>query len=164
MNKSKQERSDGGDAFIPESAQITGTKDDLAEILAEDYLRDASGDETEEERDEEVPEELGGPFVESRAEAEFGPDREDTKDPFLTEGPRQKTMPPLRSPLPQAVGSLAIAAPDEDVEDVEDEGTESNPDEPMSASVREANLTSESRSTMEPDIRIDSPASAALKT
>jgi len=32
MNKSTRERSDGGDAFIPESAQISGTPDDLAEF------------------------------------------------------------------------------------------------------------------------------------
>jgi hypothetical protein len=76
MSKLKQERSDGGDASIPESAQISGTSDGVAELMAEQYLRGASGDESEEDtRDEEVPEELGGPFVESRPEEEFGSTR-----------------------------------------------------------------------------------------
>ena len=45
--KLKNERSDGADAFIPEAAQISGTSDDLAELLAEQFLREASGDEDE---------------------------------------------------------------------------------------------------------------------
>ena len=45
--KLKNERSDGADAFIPETAQISGTSDDLAELLAEQYLREASCDENE---------------------------------------------------------------------------------------------------------------------
>src|SRR5664279_1403148 len=44
-SKLKNERSDGADAFIPESDQTSGTSDDLAELLAEQYLREASGDE-----------------------------------------------------------------------------------------------------------------------
>ena len=64
MSKLKQERSDGGDAFIPESAQITGTPDGVAELMGKQYLRGASGDESEGDTyDEEVTEELGGPFV-----------------------------------------------------------------------------------------------------
>jgi hypothetical protein len=56
----EHERSDGAEAFIPESAQVFGTSDDLAELLAEQYLREASGDESEERaRDDLVPEELG---------------------------------------------------------------------------------------------------------
>lgn len=46
-NKQKNERSDGADAFIPETAQVSGTSDDLAELLAEQFLRQASGDEDE---------------------------------------------------------------------------------------------------------------------
>ena len=38
MNKSTRERSDGGDAFIPESAQITGTPDDLDEFSGEQAI------------------------------------------------------------------------------------------------------------------------------
>lgn len=47
LRRQKNERSDGADAFIPASAQLSGTSDDLAELLAEQYLREASGDENE---------------------------------------------------------------------------------------------------------------------
>ena len=164
MSKLKQERSDGGDAFIPESAQISGTSDGVAELMAEQYLRGASGDECEEDtRDEEVPEELGGPFVESRSEKEFGSTRKAEDTSTQSKGTRQATTHPLRIPLPQAVGPLAVAGPDEDV----DEG-ESASDrigvEVAASDVRAAKLASERGSLMEPDIKIESPASEALKT
>ena len=57
MNKSTRKRSDGGDAFIPESAQISGTPDDLAEFSGEQYLRQALDDDIGEgSRDEELTE------------------------------------------------------------------------------------------------------------
>jgi len=166
MSKLKQERSDGGDAFIPESAQISGTSDGVAELMAEQYLRGASGDECEEDtRDEEVPEELGGPFVESRPEAEFGSTRQAGDASPLSKhskGTRQPAI-PLRIPLPQAVGPLAIAGPDEDVD--EGESASDRTGVPLAASeVRAARLASETESRMEPDIKIESPASEALKT
>jgi hypothetical protein len=164
MRKLKQERSDGGDAFIPESAQITGTPDGVAELMGEQYLRGASGDECEGDTyDEEVTEELGGPFVESRPEEEFGSTREPEYASIGSKRTRQPTTPSLRTPLPQAVGPLAVAGPDEDV----DEG-ESASDriglEVATAEVRAARWASETGSNMEPDIKIESPASEALKT
>ena len=164
MSKLKQERSDGGDAFIPESAQISGTSDGVAELMAEQYLRGASGDECEEDtRDEEVPEELGGPFVESRPEEEFGSTRKVEDSNTYSKGTRQPTTYPLRIPLPQAVGPLAIAGPDEDVD--EEESASDRSGVPLATSeVRAAKLASETESRMEPDIRIESPASEALKT
>ena len=64
VSKLEHERSDGADAFIPESAQVFGTSDELSELLAEEYLREASGDESEEgARDGLVPEELGEPLA-----------------------------------------------------------------------------------------------------
>ena len=167
MSKLKQERSDGGDAFIPESAQISGTSDGVAELMAEQYLRDASGDECEEDtRDEAVPEELGGPFVESRLEEEFGSSRkvDDTSTHSKhSQGTRQPTTHPLRIPLPQAVGPLALAGPDENVDD--GESTSDLIGVPLATSeVGAARLASETESRMEPDIKIDSPASEALKT
>jgi len=159
MSKLKQERSDGGDAFIPESAQIYGTSDGVAELMGEQYLRGASGDECEEDtRDEEVPEELGGPFVESRPEEEFGSTRKAEDPSLLSKGTR-----PLRIPLPQAVGPLAIAGPDEDID--EGESASDRIGVPLATSeVRAARLASETESRMEPDIKIESPASEALKT
>ena len=164
MSKLKQERTDGGDAFIPESAQISGTSDGLAELMAEQYLRGASGDECEEDtRDEEVPEELGGPFVESRPEEEFGSNRKSEDTTIQSKGTRQRTTHPLRIPLPQAVGPLAVAGPDEDADD--GESASDRIGVPMAASeTRAARLASETGSVMEPDIKIESPASEALKT
>jgi hypothetical protein len=164
MSKLKQERSDGGDAFIRESTQISGTSDGVAELMAEQYLRGASGDECEEDtRDEQVPEELGGPFVESRAEEEFGSTRKAHDSSIQAVGTRQWTTHPLRIPLPQAVGPLAVAGPDEEGDD--GESTADRIAVPMSASeVRPSGLASERGSVMEPNIKIESPASEALKT
>ena len=164
MSKLKQQRSDNGDAFIPESTQISGTSDGVAELMAEQYLRGASGDECDEDtRDEEVSEELGGPFVESRAEEEFGSTRKAQDTSIHDAGARPPTRRPLRIPLPQAVGPLAIAGPDEDVDDGDSSADRTGV--PMSAwEVRKARLASEKGSIMEPDIKIESPASEALKT
>ncbi len=65
--------------------------DDLAEQLGEAYVLSAtSGDEAEENiRDEQVPEEEGGPFVETSARTEFGYDV-DASNPVGAE----------RSPIP----------------------------------------------------------------
>jgi hypothetical protein len=165
MNKSTRERSDGGDAFIPESAQISGTPDDLAEFSGEQYLRKALDDDIGEgSRDEELTEELGGPFVESRPEEEFGPTREGGRACDVKTGSEEAPTVRSRSPLPQAVGPLAIAAPDEDGPGELAEGEERN-GRPLAASdTRAANLGAESGSTMEPDIKLDSPTSRASKT
>jgi hypothetical protein len=118
-SKLKNERSDGADAFIPESDQTSGTSDDLAELLAEQYLREASGDESEEgARDDVVPEELGGPFIESRPDEEFGATRKKERgDHIRPDGTGRWAGVPTRNPLPQAVGPLAIPSPDEDAKD-----------------------------------------------
>jgi hypothetical protein len=164
MSKLKQERSDGGDAFIPESAQITGTSDGVAELMGEQYLRGASGDESEGDTyDEEVTEELGGPFVESRPEEEFGSTREAADRNTDSKGTRLPATHPLRIPLPQAVGDLAVAGPDEDV-DEEESASDRIGVEVATSKVRAERLTSETGSIMEPDIKIESPASEALKT
>jgi hypothetical protein len=93
-----------GDAFIRESDQVSGAHDDLAEYLAEGFLLSAvSGESSEEDtRDQVVEEELGGPFIEASSVQEFGATRfsdgDDTGE---------------ASPLPTALGPLAIAGPDE---------------------------------------------------
>jgi hypothetical protein len=164
MNKSTRERSDGGDAFIPESAQISGTPDDLAEFSGEQYLREAVDDDIGEgSRDEELTEELGGPFVESRPEEEFGATQEGGNIGDSPTGAEESPTVRVRSPLPQAVGPLAIAAPDEDGQGEVAENDRNG--RPLPASdVRAANLGAEPGSTMEPDIKLDSPASRASTT
>ena len=163
MNKLTRERSDGADAFIPESAQVSGTPDDLAEFLGEQYLREAVDNESDESsRDEAVTEELGGPSVESRPEEEYGPTRKrgdaDDVRAALAEAPTGMA----RSPLPQAVGSLAIAAPDEEGQG---EGAEDDRDGGRLAAsdTRAANLGTERVSVMEPEVKLDSLSSTASR-
>lgn len=161
VSKSKQERSDGADAFIPESAQISGASDDLAEFLAEQYLREASGDDSEEgARDDVVSEELGGPFVESGPREEYGSTGRGVKGgEARTDESGRLALGPTRNPMPQAVGSLAIAAPDQDAEGgaIEEERN----DFPLGASeMRQANLGAEPASHMELDRRRDEDITA----
>jgi len=88
-----------------------GTQDDLAENLAEQFLKEVStGQEVDEEdKDELLQENLGGPFVFTRPEQEFAK----KTVPIEAGGPDELNA------LPQAVGSLAIASADEEVEAVE---------------------------------------------
>jgi hypothetical protein len=161
MTKAKRKRSDGADAFIPESAQSSGTTDDLAELLAEQYLRSAGGDETEEDtRDEVVPEELGGPFVETASNVEFGRTRSTGTRSVKR---KRAATDPLRSPLPQAVGALAIAAPDEEVE-AEDGEAEEDALAAALAADPEARAEAEPASRVEPDIKVDALPSGASRT
>lgn len=67
-------RKDDGDAFIPDPGSGPArSTDDLAEMVAEDFLSSAtSGEEQGEDvRDQIVAEELGGPFIQSAASEEF---------------------------------------------------------------------------------------------
>lgn len=105
------ERSDSADAFIRESEQKTGTKDDLAEHLAEQFERSVTTGETDDDTPDEglQPEEIGGPFIESAADREYGTTRTSTVD---DEAPNA---------VPEAVGSLAVASAEEEQEVVEQE-------------------------------------------
>jgi hypothetical protein len=70
----RHERSDDANAFIPDpEGGPAHTSDDLAEILAEDFVQAATSGEdvAEGSGDEVVPEELGGPFIETSAGEEF---------------------------------------------------------------------------------------------
>jgi hypothetical protein len=161
MRKLKPKRSDGADAFIPESAQGSGTTDDLAEYLAEQYLRSAGGEESEEDtRDAVLAEEMGGPFVETLAEDEFSLSEESVKLDGRAGGIEPSAAATLRSALPQAVGSLAIAAPDEELEDQPEELEEPSDGEEDGVSqvrgiARLANPEAEPASRVEANIKID---------
>jgi hypothetical protein len=96
-------RTDGGDAFIRDPGDGPAvTSDDLAESLAEGYLRSATSGEdlTDEILDQVVPEEIGGPFVETSAADEFagGTDGSNPEDADA-------------EPLPRAVSGL-VQPPD----------------------------------------------------
>jgi hypothetical protein len=79
--------------------------DSLAENLAEEYLESATRgeDAVEDAHDEVVPEEIGGPFVETSAADEFAHDI-DAANPEDAE----------REPLPRPVAGLVQAPPERD--------------------------------------------------
>ena len=98
-------RSDDGTAFMPDPEDGPARiGDDLAENLAEDYVQAATqGMEVEEDHDQIVPEEIGGPFVETTAAEEFaqGIDEANPEDA-------------AREPLPRPVAGLILSAPEDD--------------------------------------------------
>ena len=101
-------RSDDADAFMPDPEDGPARiPDDLAENLAEDYLQAATqGMEVEEDHDQVVPEEIGGPFIETTAAEEFaqGIDEANPEDAS-------------REPLPRPVAGLVMSAPEDEEND-----------------------------------------------
>lgn len=93
-------RTDTADAFIrdPEDGPAT-IDDDLAETLAEEFVHSATTgeDETDEALDQMVPEEIGGPFVETGEAEEMAVDI-DASNP---EGAEPE-------PRPRAVSGLVV--------------------------------------------------------
>jgi hypothetical protein len=92
-------RTDTADAFMPDPEDGPALiRDDLAEVLAEDFLRSAtSGEDVDDEVMEQVvAEEFGGPFVESSADEEFA-EGTDESNPVET----------VPEPLPRAVHGLS---------------------------------------------------------
>jgi hypothetical protein len=83
-NKTRRVRSrrdDHADAFLPDpDGGPAHTNDDLAEEMAEEFLKSATSGEyvSEDELDQEVPEESGGPFVIHPAHYEFARDIDDS--------------------------------------------------------------------------------------
>jgi hypothetical protein len=91
-------RSDTADAFMPDPEDGPALiPDDMAEILAEDFLRSATSGENIDEQslDEVVAEEFGGPFVESTASEEFAEGSDESNPP--------DAMP---EPLPRVIHGL----------------------------------------------------------
>jgi len=105
-------RTDDANAFIPDPGDgPVHTSDDLAERLGEDYVAMATrgSEPLDEELDGVVPEEMGGPFVETSAAEEFANDVDET-NPIDAE----------QEPLPRPVAGL-IAMPHEESMDLDDE-------------------------------------------
>jgi hypothetical protein len=92
-------RADSADAFIrnPDDGEMN-VDDDLAENLAEEFVHAATSGENQAEEmlDQIVPEEIGGPFVETSAEEEFADDI-DESNPSDAEP----------EPMPRAVTGLS---------------------------------------------------------
>jgi hypothetical protein len=96
-------RTDTADAFIPDPENGPArTSDDLAETLAEDFVRSATtGEDAEDETAEQVvPEEYGGPFVETTAAEEFAMDEDESNPPDA-----------MAEPLPRAIHGLTERPP-----------------------------------------------------
>ncbi|HVU50402.1 MAG TPA: hypothetical protein VHL80_06930 [Polyangia bacterium] len=71
-------RSDDADAFLPDPSDggRARSSDDLAEVLAEDFLESATrgNDVYEDELERPLPDEVGGPFVVTDADEELADD------------------------------------------------------------------------------------------
>jgi len=92
-------RADSADAFIrnPDDGPIR-VDDDLAEELAEEFVYAATSgeDQAEEAMDQMVPEEIGGPFIETSGDEEFAEGVDDS-NPADAE----------QEPMPRAIGGLS---------------------------------------------------------
>lgn len=92
------ERPDDGNAFFPDpGGGPARAPEDLSESLAEELVQSATTgeDAAEDELDATVPEEIGGPFTETRAEEELAAGVDEANPP----GSR-------REPLPRPVAGL----------------------------------------------------------
>jgi hypothetical protein len=101
------DRTDDGNAFMPDpEGGPAHIKDDLAESLAEEYIQAATrGAEPDDEAlDGVVPEELGGPFVETSAAEEFANDVDEANPPDAE-----------AEPLPRPIAGL-VQEPDDENE------------------------------------------------
>lgn len=96
-------RPDGGDAFFPDpEGGPAQAPDDLAEELAEEFLSSAtSGEEASETGHEQiVPEETGGPFIQTSGDTEFaeGTDEMNPPDAEVEPFPTPTAAPPMSGP------------------------------------------------------------------
>jgi hypothetical protein len=93
----RSRRDDHADAFLPDpDGGPARTSDDLAEELAEEFLKSATSGAYvgEDELDQEVPEESGGPFVIHPARYEFARDVDDSNP---IDGSREALPSPMRA-------------------------------------------------------------------
>jgi hypothetical protein len=129
-NQVRRRRPDDADAFIrePDSGPVK-SNDDLADELARDFVSAAtSGEDVADENfEQEVPEEVGGPFVESDGGREFdlGPDESNPPDST------KEALPTAMGSGPATQGDLEEAeegtTSDETEDETEDEIEESEP-------------------------------------
>jgi hypothetical protein len=108
-------RSDDADAFIPDPSDDgpARSSDDLAEVLAEDFLESATrgNDVYEDEHERSLPDEVGGPFVVTDADEELADDVDESNPADAEPAPR-----------PRAVAGLVQRSRAEDLAEGEDEG------------------------------------------
>jgi hypothetical protein len=93
----RSRRDDHADAFFPDpDGGPARTRDDLADELAQEFLKSATSGAYvgEDELDREVPEESGGPFVIHPARYEFARDVDASNPP---DGSREPLPSPMRA-------------------------------------------------------------------
>jgi len=86
----KHDRPDDANAFVPDpEGGPARAPDDLSEALAEEFVEAATSgeDQDEETRDAIVPEEVGGPFVETTAAEELSDSADDANPPDAGSAP-----------------------------------------------------------------------------
>ena len=153
MTKKRRQdpRAHDGDAFIRESEAQTGSREDLSELLGEEFLRSAtSGDDVaEDDRDAVVPEEMGGPFLESEAGEEFGRTVSGIPGDEIEERGAESAA------FPEAVGSLGVASLDEREARATEEGEVLDDDEDEDEEALQADA--EVPSELEPDTDVLEP-------
>jgi hypothetical protein len=89
-------RMDDGNAFLRDPGSGPArTKDALAESLAEQFLTSATSAEesTADDNDRDVPEDSGGPFIETTGKKEFA---RDSEAPNIPEAERAPFPSPMR--------------------------------------------------------------------
>ena len=94
----RRQRSDDANAFFPDpEGGSAHAPDELAEQIAEDYVQAATTgeDQSQDLMDAPVPEEIGGPFIETSASEELAATTDSTNPPDA-----------VREPLPRAVAGL----------------------------------------------------------
>lgn len=100
IDVSRLMRADTADAFIrdPGDGGPFRIEDDLAESLAEEFVHSATSgeDHSDQAMDQMVPEEIGGPFLETSAEEEFADGTDESNPPGAEV-----------EPMPRAVSGLA---------------------------------------------------------
>jgi hypothetical protein len=104
---------DDANAFMPDpEGGPARIDDDLAESLAEEFIQSATrGSDDDEALEGLVPEELGGPFIETSAAEEFANDTDDMNPPDAEP-----------EPLPRPVAGLVQNPPEPgDAEEGDDE-------------------------------------------
>jgi hypothetical protein len=115
-------RTDDADAFIPDPSDDgpARSNDDLAEVLAEDFLESATrgNDVYEDELERSLPDEVGGPFVVTDADEELADDVDESNPADAEPAGR-----------PRAVAGLVQRPRAEELAEGEDEGEDEEEEE-----------------------------------
>jgi hypothetical protein len=122
-------RTDDADAFLPDPSDDgpAHSNDDLAEVLAEDFLESATrgNDVYEDELERSLPDEVGGPFVVTEANEEMADDVDESNPADAEPAARPRAV----AGLVQRPRAEALSDQDEDDEDDEEDDDEEDDDD-----------------------------------